>query len=315
MHILKQEIALYENFNELAQDVLDLAQTILPNKAIYINYLNQNQQITLKISNHNTRVSLREGMTIQVDKGLCHMVDFENNKPLIYEDIQQVEHLDALKDSFAKANINAYMGIPITLDDGETFGTLCSADSQAAHFDERSVELLQKIARMFSYYLDMERLAFKDPLTGIYNRQFIKSYFKRIKNQKGTLLLLDLDGFKRVNDTLGHEAGDDVLVETAEKLMLSTQNDHELVARLGGDEFIVYLPDDISFSNVKSRAESLIKRFQTWATDVKDNQLTVSIGGYIHHQDENISLKDRLKNADSYLYKAKKHGKNTFHIE
>lgn len=315
MELNLEEIKLYENFDDLADDVLALAKEILPDKLIYINYLTDTKQITLKLSEKDSEIALEEGAEVKLEEGLCDSVDFKNNRPLVYEDISQEMSLDHLRDSFITANINAYLGIPLKLHNGERFGTLCSADTKATHFDEKTVDLMQKIAKMFSYYLELERLAFRDTLSNLYNRQFLYKYFGNIPQEEGVLCLFDLDGFKKVNDIHGHDRGDEVLIEMGEKLArFSQMHPKALAARLGGDEFVLHFPEFMDAKALDRLAQKMLQDLESWNTDLRDTPLSSSIGVVRYSAEKALPLKQLLKEADAALYKAKHKGKNTYYL-
>ena len=133
---------------------------------------------------------------------------------------------------------------------------------------------------------------------------------KRIE-QKAALLFIDLDDFKKVNDTLGHEVGDKLLIEAASRLS-STVRAGDTVGRLGGDEFIVILNRLDHPKNARLIAENLIDRFRDpFKVDSRELLLTASVGIAIFPSDgENTS--DLLRNSDSAMYHAKEQGRNTY---
>ena len=145
-----------------------------------------------------------------------------------------------------------------------------------------------------------------DGLTGLANRAFVlETLNERIKNQEPmALLFLDLDGFKAVNDTLGHSAGDDALVAVAERLR-STGRDHELAGRMGGDEFILLTPFT-AFDSLESLhaygAQIVSAVSEPIATNNTTAQLGASVGIALHDgvlgPDQFISL------ADDAMYEA-----------
>jgi diguanylate cyclase (GGDEF)-like protein len=254
-------------------------------------------------------------MTIPVEKGLCNTVDFENNVPLVYEDMAQEESLDYMKAALVAVNINAYLGIPIVLDNGERFGTLCSAHHQATHFDEESIQMMQRIAKMFSYYLRLEHLAYHDVLTGLYNRQFLYQTFDKAAVAGGSLYLIDLDGFKQVNDRHGHDRGDEVLKELAHKLNTLICNwKDSFIVRMGGDEFLVHLPSVIETEQMKEVATALVTILSHWETPIDGCKVTASCGVVDYRGTSDESLSDLLHRADEALYLAKRNRKNSFVI-
>lgn len=313
MSISIHEIKTYANFDQLASDVLSLAKEILPDKFIYINSLADNRQVTLKISEKHPLIPLYEGLSIHIEEGLCNRVDFISKKPLIYEDISKENDLDNFKEILRSVNIQAYMGIPITLDTGERFGTLCVAHHQPTHFDEKSVKLMEKIARMFSYYLEVEHIAYIDPLTKVFNRQYLRRFFSQFKSTHGAMYFIDLDGFKKVNDTHGHDIGDQILSEMGKKLYDFTA-DCEIAypIRLGGDEFLICVPNQSRQYDIDLYAKKMLNMCSSWHTNIEKLQLSASIGVATYQDDTNLDA--LLKNADQALYVAKSRGKNTYHV-
>jgi diguanylate cyclase (GGDEF)-like protein len=157
--------------------------------------------------------------------------------------------------------------------------------------------------------------AMTDPLTGLYNRRYFESVlsefhdeFKRIGRPLG-LLILDLDHFKQVNDTHGHDVGDYVLQEVA-KLLQELVREHDIVARIGGEEFAVVAP----FAN-KNQIAPFAERFCRMIEKLKieiNNVIirpTVSIGVAISN-DDILDDRDFMKRADKLLYAAKNRGRN-----
>lgn len=305
-----QELEMYKNFNELASDLLDLAKEILPEQLIYLSSINDTQQVVLKFSNDNTSINITEGMIVNLNETLCQRIDFERKQPLIYQDISKESSLDDFKNTLEKANIKSYLGIPISFVNGEKFGTLCAVNDKVSRFDEKSIHLLQRIVRMFSYYLDLERFAYRDALTNLYNRRYLARFFEDHHAAGGAVFFLDLDGFKKVNDLHGHDAGDMVLEEVALRLRKFIDGYQDAFAvRLGGDEFVIHFSQIVSAEELSKMATRLLDSLTTWDNDL---QLSASLGIAMYSTDSTIELKTLLKNADYALYQAKKSGKNAY---
>ncbi|OAS15798.1 diguanylate cyclase [Paenibacillus oryzisoli] len=312
MQILLNEVQYYKNFDELARDVLEMAKESMPDRLIYLTSLTKQQQIILKLSESHPDIRIHEGMEIEVNETVCNRIDFVNNTPLVLEDMSLETNLDNLRAALVAANINSYLGIPIILSNGDTFGTLCAVHTDAMIINKKCVTMLQRIAKLFSYYLDLERLAYRDSLTGLYNRQFLYKYFEEISTTGGALLFLDLDGFKKINDLYGHDTGDLVLREVALRLESFVQTHHGFAVRLGGDEFIVNLVDISNREDIRALADMLLSRLSSWDTQLEAFNLSVSIGIVLYPPEENNNLKVLLKNADNALYRAKANGKNSY---
>ncbi|WP_438970190.1 diguanylate cyclase domain-containing protein [Methylophaga sp.] len=158
-------------------------------------------------------------------------------------------------------------------------------------------------------------LAYHDSLTGLPNRYLFEdrlklslSYAKRSKLALG-VMFIDLDGFKTVNDTHGHDVGDQLLKAVAERLT-SILRATDTLSRIGGDEFLVLLPEIKDVTDLTNIAEKLLKATATPFIIAKQNiEVSASIGVavYPHHGTTEEAL---LKHADDAMYKAKKDGKN-----
>ncbi|MDH5612705.1 MAG: EAL domain-containing protein [Gammaproteobacteria bacterium] len=125
------------------------------------------------------------------------------------------------------------------------------------------------------------------------------------------VLFLDLDDFKKINDTLGHTIGDKLLIDTAARLRREARSG-DTVGRLGGDEFIILLGGLSDASDASSIAENLLNQFgEPFNIDGRDLMLTASIGIAIYPIDGD-NPHDLLRNADSAMYHSKDHGRNTY---
>ncbi|HFB54177.1 MAG TPA: EAL domain-containing protein, partial [Sulfurimonas autotrophica] len=166
---------------------------------------------------------------------------------------------------------------------------------------------------------ELFKISTKDPLSGLYNRlsliekiNWLISKSKR-SDARFALLFLDLDNFKNINDSRGHEFGDKVLQHVAQVLLHSVRN-NDIVSRLGGDEFVIVLPD---IQDNDAILEVIYRIRDALNTPVVfDNykyNITCSIGITIHPKDGK-SVTELLKNADIAMYKSKALGKNNFHF-
>jgi diguanylate cyclase (GGDEF)-like protein len=161
---------------------------------------------------------------------------------------------------------------------------------------------------------ELEKLAYFDPLTGLPNRTlFCRSLEDTLERCKqagtdGVLFLLDLDRFKEVNDTLGHAAGDELLVKVADVIGSVLGPDHFL-ARLGGDEFAIIVPESDRPSTIKGLAEDIFAAVSSSiALESGDVAIETSIGIVLFPRD-GATANDVLRNADLALYQAKEKGR------
>ena len=167
----------------------------------------------------------------------------------------------------------------------------------------------------------IERLAFYDMLTGLPNRRMLVDRLQRAmavavrSGAQGALLFIDLDNFKDLNDTLGHDTGDQLLLQVAQRLKACVR-ESDTVARFGGDEFVVLL-EDLSASAHHASAEAARVASQIAAS----LGLPYALGGASHHSTPSIgialfgqhsgSVDELLKHADLAMYQAKAAGRNT----
>ena len=166
-------------------------------------------------------------------------------------------------------------------------------------------------------YDEIKRLTFIDALTPAYNHRFFqealaKEVHRHARNgHEMALAMLDIDNFKRINDTFGHPIGDDILKGLVEELMRNAR-DSDVVARYGGEEFAIIFPDTPAQSarDAANRFRELIERRDFPLPHVGRNlRITISVGVAVFPHDGATSA-DLISRADTALYYAKKHGKN-----
>jgi len=179
------------------------------------------------------------------------------------------------------------------------------------------VRLLHEAARNHGKML--EALALNDPLTGLANRRLLAERMSmalaHARRNKGAMAVvyLDLDGFKQINDTLGHGAGDALLKMVAGRLV-ATVREEDTVARLGGDEFMIALWDVRSAERAATVALKVIEAVsQPFAIDGHTVSVTTSAGIAIY-PDHGEDADTLMKSADLALYEAKRAGKNAYRI-
>jgi diguanylate cyclase (GGDEF)-like protein/PAS domain S-box-containing protein len=198
--------------------------------------------------------------------------------------------------------------------DGSERAAVASLTSPSDDWGDQVVVNLHDVTTQRELEERLRHDARHDPLTGLLNRHAFSEAADRIcarAERHGWtvgMLYVDLDGFKEVNDAFGHETGDRVLVETAERLTTTVRGD-EIVARLGGDEFAVLLasPDNhVAAIDVAERIQDVISR--PIAGLPEDVRVGASIGIAIRSHD-GIEMSALMRNADEAMYRAKRNGK------
>ena len=171
---------------------------------------------------------------------------------------------------------------------------------------------------------EIERLAFYDPLTSLPNRRMLTDFLQGIVDTTdisgafGVVIFIDLDNFKTLNDTYGHDVGDLFLTQAANRLKNAVRVD-DMVARLGGDEFIIVVQADkessYSFKNTAERIATNIIRGMDSPFQLEGNEYlsTASLGMYFYNAMTD-SVTDMLQRADLAMYHTKENGRNNFSI-
>lgn len=161
----------------------------------------------------------------------------------------------------------------------------------------------------------LEPLATTDQLTGLYNRHYFTSELVKQINvwrryqRPLSILILDIDFFKKVNDTYGHMAGDYVL-KTIATICQSAVRDIDTVARIGGEEFAILLPST-AINGAMQTAERIRKETEAFSFQYEDTRFRVTVSmGLAELTDESWSITEFMKAADEMLYKAKNAGRN-----
>ena len=253
-------------------------------------------------------------------KAPCIMNDFLNN--------QRTAHWHSLASG---GGTRSGAGFPLLKSGGEAAGVLLFLAGEEDVFSGDLVELLAKLAENISFALDnfdradektvaderIEYLASHDSLTNLPNREMFNELLRFSIEGAGryqrqfALLFIDLDRFKIINDSLGHEAGDLLLVEIAGRLR-RTLRSSDVVARLGGDEFVVILDNAAERGDVEAVAQSLLAALsQPLQLSGHECRTTASIGIAMFPAD-GTDVHTLTKNADMAMYLAKEDGKNDF---
>jgi diguanylate cyclase (GGDEF)-like protein len=181
-------------------------------------------------------------------------------------------------------------------------------------------ELLARVKRelkLQALQKELKLLASIDPMTQLYNRRHFANisqhYLSLAKrdNHEISIIMLDIDKFKNVNDTYGHQIGDEVIISLAQLLKKNIRKS-DIVCRYGGEEFVVMLPNT-KLDQARVVAEEIRKNTQDLRIPIetkKEINFTISLGVSSIHLDKENALEDALKRADDALYNAKELGRN-----
>jgi len=158
---------------------------------------------------------------------------------------------------------------------------------------------------------DFYHMVTMDHLTGLKNRAGIDNYIRQLNDYKNLVcIIFDIDEFKKINDSYGHQAGDEVLKEVA-KISQKYFGEIGIVARYGGDEFIVFIKDeDLHENDTKEIAQKMLYNIQCLEFTTINTTITVSLGIADTNLSEIEDISELIYQADMNLYKAKRLGKN-----
>jgi diguanylate cyclase (GGDEF)-like protein/PAS domain S-box-containing protein len=234
-----------------------------------------------------------------------------------------VDHPELHSIQFGRDRTRSGIFVPLKFE-GKAIGVLSAQSYQTYTYtdqDEYILDLLASQAAIAienaSLFAEVQELATHDPLTGVYNRrEFFKRAVSEIERatryqQDLSMILFDIDHFKRVNDTYGHPKGDSFLQEIAQRC-LTNLRENDIIGRYGGEEFIILMPST-DIANATIVAERLRRDVLQENIDTGNGPLTISLGvaGY----DKSCKdIDDLVARADRALYTAKNSGRNRFKL-
>lgn len=247
------------SFDTAAQAVLSYLQGLLGFDLWMVTRTEGNDWIVLQAKDRGYGV--QEGSVFQWTDSFCSRM-VQGKGPRIAPSAQSIK-VYAEAPIARQVNIGAYIGVPLSYSDGTLFGTLCAIDPHHKSAEiEPHLPLIELFAQLLSSLLHAdlvaaeqtrcaERLqieAMSDSLTGLYNR---RGWNELLQNEEqrcqlygdpACVMVIDLDGLKELNDSLGHEAGDHLLRRAAQAMRKSVRQ-QDVVARVGGDEFVILCID------------------------------------------------------------------------
>lgn len=247
----------------------------------------------------------------------------ESGKPSINTDT--LADPEWIKDLPGSGWIRSYIGAPIKHKD-KLLGFINLDAATPNFFETKHLSRLQALADQAAIaienaqlFKEMEQLAITDCLTGLFNRRFFFAFTEneiersRRYNKNLSIIMMDIDHFKEVNDRFGHQIGDQVLKEIAD-ICLSILRKVDVMCRYGGEEFTILLPEteEADAAHAAERICTAISSARL-KTEKGDVSVTVSIG-VVEMNKSYSSLEKLLAAADQALYTAKETGRNRVHV-
>jgi len=307
----------YRDFRQVAEGFRTTMQDVLPLKSLEFYVHNTDDEIVYLTENNRYHGEKKTPPEDYIQLLSCHNCELSNYQKTTDADGNTVLLIRLIVSEDSRHAALAILSFSEKISIGEEFDNFVA---------QLSVPLAIAVEREAIYRaLETERdiiyeRSIRDPLTGLYTRHYMQETVHRMimahardKHANFTLVMVDIDFFKAVNDTYGHQTGDTVLKSAAE-VLLAACRDIDVPVRFGGEEFSIFL-SSTSIQGASTFAQRIRIKVNeiAFTSDDKEFHIAISSGIAAHHADE--SLEDLMKRADMALYQAKKTGRNKVCID
>lgn len=238
-----------------------------------------------------------------------------SKEPVIISDYQFNNHVESKLMNITQAR--SLIGSPIIIN-GETVGAILLVHRKPNFFSYDNFKMLQVLSGHIglaitnaTLHSEMRRMVITDQLTGLFVRHYLYEQIQLLqkKEYSGSLIFLDIDDFKKVNDNYGHQVGDQILIKVSSVITQSIR-DTDIAARWGGEEFAIYLP-----LMTRENAFKVTDRIRKIIAAETKPTVTISCGiASWNCEDDRIGVDHLFHKADIALYQAKRAGKNKIHM-
>ncbi len=305
LHHVALEMQRFEKKEEVYQLTVKTAQGLLDYDVISLDIVKGNRLVTICRSQNLTKQDVKP---MDLDEPSLAAKTYHTQQSYICENVKKDKNAAPVKNSYKSA-----LSVPI-----DKFGVFQIISEEYDYFkdeDKKIVELLisHTIAALkrLKREDDLKYFGFHDYLTGLYNRDYLEEEIKRLDNKRSlplSIIIGDVNGLKLINDTFGHNKGDQLLKNIA-RVLDRTSRHTDILGRWGGDEFLIVLPH-----TSKQDAKSLVHRIKN-NLKIKDYEgipLSVSFGQAIKIK-KSEDIKDIINEADRLMYnnKSKSHEKHS----
>ncbi|WP_295950978.1 sensor domain-containing diguanylate cyclase [Rhodoferax sp.] len=323
---LSQSVASAWTLEDLTRPLLQMLETVTGLESTYLTTIDLERGLQhILFARNSLELVIPEGLSVPWTDTLCKRAleeerFFTNDVSACWGD----------SDAARALGIQTYLGIPVKTSDGTVYGTLCAASTSVLPLAPNATHMLQLFAILIAQHIDRERLveqlaqanselasvALTDALTGLPNRRSITAELVRTlarAQRDGTGVLvgfIDLDGFKEINDTHGHQVGDQFLTAMAESLS-SGLRAGDVLARFGGDEFVA-VGRGPTLTEKPGRAARLFQerltqqcstRLHLGAIEIQSSRASV---GVVLIDPHTTTAENALTQADAAMYAVKR---------
>lgn len=322
---LSQSVSSARTVEELTRPLLELLEATTGMESTYLTTVDLDRGLQHVLYARNTQaLQIPEGIDVPWQDTLC--------KRALDEDLQYTDDVQGhwAGSAGAQMGIHTYASVPVHTEDGALYGTLCAASASKKPMPDNASDVLGLFARLIGQSVQREALlaqlqkansdlhahASTDALTGLPNRRALMAALERAfaqaRRESKTVLVgfLDLDGFKAINDTHGHETGDEFLTAMARQISGALRGE-DILARLGGDEFVLIGPGPAVVDATEAAAQAFAQRASrsTIAKLVLRKQTIDYAGasvGVVAIDPSSTNAEEALKLADKAMYEVKR---------
>ena len=327
LQALSVQVTAARDLESLTRPLLEMLETVTGLESTYLTQIDLEQSAQhILYARNSAALQIPEGGSVDWSDTLCRRALDEGRR-------YAADVADRWGDSAAARamGIRTYMSSPVRTSSGSLYGTLCGASAEHKPLVTGSEHLIAFFARLIAEHVEREQLlqqlqqannelsrqALSDPLTGLPNRRALMlelhRLFSLLKRTGHPLLIsfIDLDGFKAINDTHGHDAGD-LLLQTMAQQLAGALRSGDLLARVGGDEFVAVGMGPLSGEET---VEAAVHCFQRRLFAQSQVQLPLASQvlnypgasvGVVAVDPASISIDDALRQADACMYAVKR---------
>lgn len=298
--VLDDEIHILENFNDISQ-IKETKNELIKEKNSLNNILDSSVDAII--------ISNSKGEIIRCNQSACDLFEykcFELKKLKIYDLYTNKIALKKMSNLIKKEGFVKDYEIRLKKKGGYTFHSSLSVNLLIQDGERQgSVSLIRDLTEKKKIESKLKLLSFQDLLTGTYNRNYFIETMKKLKNvdMDVGLIISDLDGLKFINDALGHDKGDEVIVQTG-KILLNSIKPKDILTRIGGDEFAIFIKN-ADKELVRTIVERIKNNIKFYNQDNEELPLSLSIG-YSFGNSKGKGIEKLYKEADHNMLNRKK---------
>ncbi|MET0065294.1 MAG: EAL domain-containing protein [Candidatus Thiodiazotropha sp.] len=321
------EMVYTESLPTLLRTALDTAEEMTDSQIGYFHFVEKDQEsVTLQTWSTRTLREMcylkGEGLHYPISEAGVWVDCVKVREPVIHNDYEALVHKKGLPEGHAP--VVRELTVPIFR--GQKIVAVIGVGNKPKYYDDHDLSIVTRIANMAFDFVEhkqaeqqIQYMAYNDVLTGLPNRQLLADRLQqaiaqvRRNDEKLAICYIDLDGFKPINDSFGHDVGDQLLIDLGRRLT-DELREGDTLSRLGGDEFVLLVGGLGSLYH----GEEIVQRVldiiaQPFEIDRRRMHISASIG-VTFFPDDNVDPDTLLRHADQAMYQAKEKGKNTYSL-